>query len=156
MNTTASAGDNHTDLRVWLRLLACTTLIENRVRRGLRSEFATTLPRFDVMAQLDRSPEGLTMGALSRRLMVSNGNVTGIVDRLVGEGLVARRAEESDRRSHRVRLTPAGKCAFDTMTPVHEHWIEDALASLDATDKSRLLNVLGALRSTLTSDEVRT
>ena len=148
-------AEPHTDLRVWLRLLACSTLIENRVRRGLRTEFATTLPRFDVMAQLDRAPDGLTRGALSRRLMVSNGNVTGIVDRLVVEDLVARRAEASDRRSQRVRLTVAGKRAFDAMTPVHEAWIEDALASLNPTDKTHLLDVLGTLRSTLTSDEAR-
>ena len=127
-------AEPHTDLRVWLRLLACSTLIENRVRRGLRTEFATTL---------------------SRRLMVSNGNVTGIVDRLVVEDLVARRAEASDRRSQRVRLTVAGKRAFDAMTPVHEAWIEDALASLNPTDKTHLLDVLGTLRSTLTSDEAR-
>ena len=121
----------------------------------MRTEFATTLPRFDVMAQLDRAPDGLTMGALSCRLMVSNGNVTGIVDRLVVEDLVARRAEASDRRSQRVRLTVAGKRAFDAMTPVHEAWIEDALASLNPTDKTHLLDVLGTLRSTLTSDEAR-
>jgi DNA-binding MarR family transcriptional regulator len=145
----------HTDLRVWLRLLACTTLIESRVRRGLRAEFATTLPRFDVMAQLDRATDGLTMGELSRQLMVSNGNVTGIIDRLVTEGLVARRAEARDRRTQRVRLTPAGKSAFDAMTPVHEHWISDALAPLAESDKTRLIDLLDTLKSTLTSDEAR-
>ena len=152
---TAIAHDNRADLRLWLRLLACATLIETRVRRGLRAEFATTLPRFDVMAQLDREPDGLTMSALSRRLMVSNGNVTGIVNRLVAEGLVARRAEQGDRRSHRVRLTAAGKDAFDAMTPVHERWISDALAQLDEPDKAHLVDLLGRLKTTLITDEAR-
>lgn len=141
------------DLRIWLRLLACTNLIEARVRKGLREQFETTLPRFDLMAQLDRAPGGLTMGELSRRLMVSNGNVTGLIDRLVAEGMVERRTDETDRRAQLVRLTVAGKRAFDAMTPVHQAWIAEALTPLDTADKARLLDLLAKLKSALTTEE---
>lgn len=143
------------DLRVWLRLLACTSLIEARVRKGLRESFDTTLPRFDLMAQLDRAADGLTMGELSRRLMVSNGNVTGLIDRLVAETLVERRTDETDRRAQLVRLTASGKRAFDAMTPVHQAWIADALTPLDAADKACLLGLLAKLKTALTTDEAR-
>ena len=143
------------DLRLWLRLFACAGMIEQRVRRGLRETFDTTLPRFDVLAQLDRAGEALTMGELSRRLMVSNGNVTGLVDRLVEEGLVERRASASDRRAQLVRLTAAGRHAFRAMTPVHARWIADALAGLEAGDKRRLLALLESLRVSLAGQEAR-
>ncbi len=143
------------DLRVWLRLLACTNLIETRVRKGLREGFDTTLPRFDLMAQLDRAPDGLTMGELSRLLMVSNGNVTGLIDRLAAEGMVERRPDETDRRAQLVRLTDAGKAAFDAMTPVHENWISHAMTSLNATEKAQLLSLLTKLKSALTGEDAR-
>ncbi len=148
-----SDKNSRQDLRVWLRLLACTNLIETRVRKGLRESFGTTLPRFDLMAQLDRAAAGMTMGELSRRLMVSHGNVTGLIDRLVAEGMVERRTDETDRRAQLVCLTATGKRAFDAMTPVHQAWIADALTSLDAADKTRLLNLLAKLKSALTRDE---
>ncbi len=107
----ALADDHHDALRLWLRLLTCTMLIEGRIRSRLRERFATTLPRFDLMAQLERHPEGLRMGELSRRMMVTGGNVTGITAALVAEGLVERRAIPGDRRAHAVRLTAAGKRA---------------------------------------------
>jgi DNA-binding MarR family transcriptional regulator len=135
------------ELRVWLRLLACANLIEGQVRRGLRDRFETTLPRFDVMAQLDRAPQGLTMSALSRRLMVSNGNVTGLIDRLAAEGLVETKPEAGDRRSLRVRLSPAGKAAFDAMTPVHEGWIVDLFRGLDRQDMGHLHALLAKLKA---------
>ena len=151
------SGENgQQDLRVWLRLLACTSLIESRVRKGLREDFETTLPRFDLMAQLDRATGGLTMGELSRRLMVSNGNVTGLIDRLVTEGMVERRTDETDRRAQVVRLTARGKRAFDAITPVHQAWVADALSSLDAAEKTGLLELLAKLKSALTSDEAQT
>ena len=103
---------DHRALRLWLRLLTCTQLIEREVRRLLRGRFATPLPRFDLMSQLERHPDGLKMNELSRRMMVTGGNVTGIVDQLVKEGLVARRPEPVDRRAFRVRLTRAGERAF--------------------------------------------
>jgi DNA-binding MarR family transcriptional regulator len=139
------------ELRVWLRLLTCTNLIDGRVRAGLREEFDVTLPRFDVLAQLDRAPDGLSMGALSDRLMVSNGNVTGLVDRLVTEGLVARVASPSDRRQSRVKLTAAGKRAFDAMTPRHERWVDDLLAGLSRGEMAQLLELLGKLKQSVTA-----
>ncbi|MFN3885298.1 MAG: MarR family winged helix-turn-helix transcriptional regulator, partial [Rhodocyclaceae bacterium] len=117
-------------LRLWLRMLTCTQLVEQRVRRRLRTEFQTTLPRFDLMAQLERHPEGLQMKELSRRLMVTGGNVTGVTDQLVREGLVERLSVPDDRRAYRVRLTPAGREAFARMAHAHEQWIVEAFARL--------------------------
>src|SRR5258706_4952497 len=99
--------DDHSSLRIWLRLLTCTQLIERRVRSGLREQFATTLPRFDLMAQLERHPEGLKMNELSRMLMVTGGNITAIVDQLEKESLVERLAEAAERRAFLIRLTRA-------------------------------------------------
>jgi DNA-binding MarR family transcriptional regulator len=141
--------DRHDALRLWLRLLACTTLIEGRIRGRLRERFATTLPRFDLMAQLDRQPEGLRMGELSRRLMVSGGNVTGIVAALVEEGLVLRRAIPGDRRAHLVLLTAAGRRAFAAMATEHERWVQDLVGGLAATDRERLHGLLGRLKDAL-------
>ena len=123
---------DHQALRLWLRLLACTTRVESVIRNRLRSEFATTLPRFDLMAQLEREPEGLSMDELSQRLMVTGGNVTGITDQLEGEGLVVRAEHPSDRRAYRVCLTAAGRRQFRRMAATHEAWIVDALRRLVA------------------------
>src|SRR3982751_821163 len=121
MDLEARAHSEHPDeLRLWLRLLTCTQLIEKQVRNGLREQFATTLPRFDLMSQLERAPEGMKMNELSRRMMVTGGNVTGITDQLVTEGLVERVAQPSDRRAYRVRLTRAGSKAFAEMALEHE------------------------------------
>ncbi len=144
------------ELRVWLRLLTCANLIEGRVRAGLREEFDVTLPRFDVLAQLDRATDGLAMGELSDRLMVSNGNVTGLIDRLVDEGLVARVPSPQDRRQSRVKLTPAGKRAFDTMTPRHERWIDDLLAGLSRQDMAQLLDLLAKLKQSIAAAQAET
>ena len=144
---TALKTDDRLELRLWLRLLTCSTLIERRVRRGLREAFDITLPRFDLLAQLDRAPDGLTLSELSRRLMVSNGNMTGLVERLGAEGLIESRAQKGDRRAQRVRLTAAGKRAFDTMTPVHEAWIAAMLAPLDRRDMAALYTLLGKLKA---------
>ena len=112
----ARAHSEHAhELRLWLRLLTCSQLIEKRVRAGLREHFDTTLPRFDLMAQLERHPDGLKMKELSHRLMVTGGNVTGITDQLVAEGLVERTGVEGDRRAFRVRLTERGRRAFTQM-----------------------------------------
>src|SRR6185503_1455026 len=126
--SSARAGD-HRALRRGMRLLTCSQLIERHVRSRLRSRFRTTLPRFDLMAQLERHPAGLKMNELSRRLMVTGGNVTGIVDQLVREGLVERSAD-ADRRAFRVRLTRAGERAFGEMARAHEQWIAELLAGL--------------------------
>jgi DNA-binding MarR family transcriptional regulator len=142
-------GDDRLELRLWLRLLTCSHLIETEVRQRLRERFATTLPRFDLLAQLDRAPKGLTMGELSSRLMVSNGNVTGLTEALVRDGLVSRVPEPEDRRSLRIRLTPAGKRAFDTMTPVHEQWIDTMMQGLSRAEMAHLIELLGKLKQSL-------
>jgi DNA-binding MarR family transcriptional regulator len=103
---TRATSEHAPDLRLWLRTLACTNLIENHIRSKLRAEFGITLPRFDLMAQLERSPQGLKMGELSKRMMVTGGNVTGITDQLVAEGLVVREDSPRDRRAYIVKLTP--------------------------------------------------
>ena len=142
----ARAHSEHAQaLRLWLRLLTCTQLIERRVRTGLRESFQTTLPRFDLMAQLERHPEGLMMKELSHRLMVTGGNVTGITDQLVAEGLVERVPVESDRRAFLVRLTDAGRSAFETMAVEHEHWIVQAFEGLSARELEQLHKLLGKL-----------
>ncbi len=149
----AASGDAGLELRAWLRLLTCSTLIEREVRRRLREEFDFTLPRFDLLAQLDRAPEGLTMGALSRRLMVTNGNVTGLIDRLVAEGLVERQPAPGDRRAQLVRLTAEGKRAFDRMTPAHAAWIHELFAGLDRATLNTLFDSLATLKTSLADAE---
>ena len=140
---------DHAELRLWLRLLACTSLIEREVRARMRRQFAMTLPRFDVLAQLDRHADGLSMGALSDRLMVSAGNITGLIDRLAAEGLVERESRPGDRRTVHVRLTAKGKQSFDAMTPTHHAWIADLLAGLDRRDRQTLHELLGRLKTSL-------
>ena len=150
---TRATREDHEALRLWLRLLATTNLIEERVRRRLQDEHATTLPRFDLIAQLDRAPEGLKMGELSRRMMVTGGNVTGITDGLEAEGLVARLADPVDRRALRVRLTPAGRRAFRLMAAAHESWIVQAFAGLDRTQTGALADLLGRLKQHVRATE---
>jgi DNA-binding MarR family transcriptional regulator len=131
MDLEARAHSEHPEeLRLWLRLLTCTQLIEKQVRNELREQFATTLPRFDLMSQLERAPEGLKMNELSRRMMVTGGNVTGITDQLVSEGLVERVDVEGDRRAWRVRLTARGRKLFNDMAQQHEAWICEAFSAL--------------------------
>lgn len=134
------------ELRLWLRLLTCSQLIEKRVRAGLREHFDTTLPRFDLMAQLERHPEGLKMKELSRRLMVTGGNVTGITDQLVAEGLVERQGVDGDRRAFRVRLTERGRASFVEMAEQHEHWIVEAFQGLSARELEQLHKLLGKVK----------
>lgn len=141
--------DGKREVRLWLRLLSCSALIEKQVRAKLRADFQTTLPRFDVLAQLDRVPAGLTMGELSDRLMVSAGNVTGLVERLVREGLVSRAASARDRRTQRVGLTPTGKRAFDKMAASHHALVEELMAGMAQDDIARLIEMLGMLKETL-------
>jgi len=144
-----ASDDHHESLRLWLRLLTCTLMIERRVRAGLRERFAITLPRFDLMAQLERHPQGLKMGELSRRLMVTGGNVTGLTNQLVDEGLVERQPIAGDRRAHAVRLTVKGKRAFDAMAAEHERWVIAMLAGVSAGDRARLFALLGDLKMNL-------
>jgi DNA-binding MarR family transcriptional regulator len=147
MDMEARGHSEHPEaLRLWLRLLTCTQLIEKQVRTQLRTQFDTTLPRFDLMAQLERSPEGLKMNELSRRMMVTGGNVTGITDQLVREGLVERMNVEGDRRAYFIRLTPLGRTAFDEMAREHEGWIVSAFEALSARELASLHRLLGKVK----------
>ncbi|MEP3275960.1 MAG: MarR family transcriptional regulator [Stappiaceae bacterium] len=129
-------------LRLWLRMLRSTRLIESELRERLRLEFQATLPRFDVMAALYRQRDGMIMSDLSRFLMVSNGNVTGIIDRLVSDGLVSRQKREGDRRTSFVRLTSAGISAFEEMARSHEAWVSALLADFSGDEAAQLAGQL--------------
>lgn len=132
-------------LRLWLRLLRAARAIEAELRERLRKEFAITLPQFDVMAALARRPDGMNMTELSRMLMVSNGNVTGIIDRLAAEKLVLRQAPANDRRSFIVRLTPKGAAQFADIAKAHEKWVDELLGDFDAAEAEHLIEMLGGL-----------
>ena len=141
--------NEHQAVRLWLRLLTCSTQIEQVIRSQLRTEFGTTLPRFDYLAQLSRFPKGLRMKTLSEYLMVTGGNVTGLTDQLEAEGWVKRVADEEDRRSMTVRLTRAGKKQFKAMAAAHEQWLEQLLAPLGQEQAQSLYEQLGQLRLVL-------
>jgi DNA-binding MarR family transcriptional regulator len=140
-------ADHKAELRLWLRMLTCSTLIENGIRRRLRETFDVTLPRFDLMAQLDKTPEGLTLGELSRRMMVSNGNITSIVEALLAGGLVDRKPSAQDRRAQRVTLTPEGRKAFRQMAAAHEDWIASTFAGLAPAEQEQLMTLLGKAKT---------
>ena len=147
MDMEARGHSEHPEaLRLWLRLLTCTQLIEKQVRAELRERFDTTLPRFDLMSQLERSPDGLKMNELSRRMMVTGGNITGITDQLVTEGLVERLEVAGDRRAFRVRLTALGRKSFEDMARQHEGWIVDAFSGLSAREINALHKLLGKVK----------
>ncbi len=134
--------DHRDELRLWLRLLTCTTLIEGEVRRRLRERFDVTLPRFDLMAQLDKAPDGMSLSDLSKRMMVSNGNLTGLVERLVASGHLDRRTSDVDRRAQVVSLTTLGRAEFRTMAAEHERWIADLFGDLSQKDHEDLMRLL--------------
>ena len=131
-----------TRLRLWLKILKTSSRIETELRRRFRDEFATTLPRFDVMAALSRYPEGLKMSALSELLRVSNGNVTGIVDRLTQDGHALRVAVPGDRRAQLARLTPTGQTVFAKLASAHELWLDELLRGLDSEEAATLYTLL--------------
>jgi DNA-binding MarR family transcriptional regulator len=135
------------ELRLWLRLLTCTTLIEGEVRSRLRERFDVTLPRFDLMAQLDKVPEGMTLSDVSKRMMVSNGNVTGLVERLVESGHLDRRTSDTDRRVQVIRLTKAGRVEFRKMAAEHETWIADIFSDLAPKDVRELMRLLAKTKA---------
>jgi DNA-binding MarR family transcriptional regulator len=144
---TRTHAEHADELRLWLRLLSCSQHIEQMVSRRLRARHGTTLPRFDLMAQLERHPEGLLMRELSARMMVSGGNVTGITDQLEARGDVERLADPSDRRAWRVRLTTQGKAAFLAMAADHENWIVEAFEGLNPREVQSLLKLLSKLKT---------
>jgi DNA-binding MarR family transcriptional regulator len=136
-------------LRLWLKLLSCAMVVEKRLRARLDEDFATTLPRFDVLAALERHAQGLKMSALSESLMVSNGNVTGVVTRLIEDGLVTRTVDEEDRRSATVRLTRKGHDAFLKMAAAHEQWMDAMFADLSDKQSDDLMRLLVHLRRSI-------
>ena len=146
-------ADQHASLRLWLRLLSCTTRVEDKIRQKLRESFDITLPRFDLMAQLERHPDGLSMGELSRRMMVTGGNITTIVDQLEKEKLVLREVGANDRRSFTVKLTQAGKDAFTDMAIAHEAWVANMFEGLSVEQQSQLYTLLGAMKKNLQKQE---
>ena len=139
--------DHGDDLRLWLRLLTCTTLIESEVRSRLRERFDVTLPRFDLMAQLDKVPEGMTLSDVSKRMMVSNGNVTGLVERLVESGHLDRRTSDVDRRVQVIRLTKIGRAEFRRMAAEHEVWIGDIFSDLAPKEVRELMRLLAKTKA---------
>lgn len=147
------SGDEHQAIRLWLRLLACSTQIERDISQRLRSTFGTTLARFDYLAQLHRHPEGLRMKMLSQYLMVTGGNVTGLTDQLMAEGWVQREEDPEDRRALVVRLTPAGVQHFRKMAAEHEQWLNDMFAGLGLAEQDELYRILGHLRAVLAQHE---
>ncbi|MSQ55944.1 MAG: MarR family transcriptional regulator [Limnohabitans sp.] len=148
MDTEAPANSQHPEaLRLWLRLLTCSQLIEKKVRSQLRSQFETTLPRFDLMAQLEREPQGIKMNELSKRMMVTGGNITAITDQLVAEHLVERVEDVKDRRSWHIQLTPRGRRAFKSMAMQHEVWIVDSFGGLSAQEIKSLHQLLGKVKN---------
>ena len=140
---TEHSDDHGDELRLCLRLLTCTNLIEGEVRRRLRERFDVTLPRFDLMAQLDKAPDGMTLSDVSKRMMVSNGNVTGLVERLVESGHIDRRTSETDRRVQVIRLTKLGRAEFRKMAAEHEIWIANIFSDLTEKDVRELMRLLG-------------
>ncbi|NNF78290.1 MAG: MarR family transcriptional regulator [Rhizobiales bacterium] len=134
--------DSKDRLRLWIRLLRSSRAIENELRERLRREFEVTLPRFDVLSALHREPNGMLMSELSRYLMVSNGNVTGIIDRLEADGQVSRSRRDGDRRTSIVRLTDKGRSEFEAMAAVHETWVDELLAELGPADVEKVSTVL--------------
>jgi DNA-binding MarR family transcriptional regulator len=139
--------DHKDELRLWLRLFTCKEMIEAEVRRRLRETFDVTLPRFDLMAQLDRAPKAMTLGELSQRMMVSNGNVTGLVDRLVEQGLVSRRPSPKDRRAQLVSLTAKGRRFFRVMARSNGDWIGEVFAALSSSDMDTLMQLLAKTKA---------
>jgi DNA-binding MarR family transcriptional regulator len=136
-------------LRLWLKLLSCCMIVEKRLRTRLDADFETTLPRFDVLAALERHSEGLKMSELSDSLMVSNGNVTGVVTRLIEDGQVTRTVDQEDRRSATVRLTRKGRDAFLKMAAANEQWMEEMFADLSDNQTDDLMRLLTNMRRSI-------
>ncbi|MCZ6763628.1 MAG: MarR family transcriptional regulator [Alphaproteobacteria bacterium] len=148
----AARSDDLMEVRLWLRMLTCTKLIGREVGARLGKQFDITLPRFDVLAQLERAPDGLTMGELSRRMMVTHGNITGLVDRLVKDGLVDRRPIEGNRRANLVKLTQAGHATFTELAAAHHRWVCGLLRRVEHDDVERTFELLARVKSSLTQE----
>lgn len=143
------------DLRLWLRMRACATLVENRIRTRMRTRFDTTLPRFDLMAQLAHAPRGIKMSDLSRRMLVTNGNITGITDQLERDGLVERVKVATDRRSCFLKLTPKGRQSFRRMSSDYQSWIGEMFQGLPPERQALLYDLLGDFKITGLAESAR-
>jgi DNA-binding MarR family transcriptional regulator len=141
--------DDHFALKIWLRMLTCANLIEADIRSGLRIDFDSTLPRFDLLAQLERQPEGLLMKELSNRLMVTSGNVTALADQLESEGFIERTAVPNDRRATKIKLTTLGLTKFHQMAAVHEQWVAKMFSALNRSEQEQLHALLAKLKTSL-------
>ncbi|MBA7931632.1 MarR family transcriptional regulator [Klebsiella sp. RHBSTW-00215] len=135
------------DVKLWLRLLSCVNIIETELRQRMREQFGSTLPRFDMLAQLDRFPDGIKMGELSRLMLVTGGNITGLADSLEKEGMAVRVYDPNDRRSCRIKLTASGKQQFDLMAAAHQGWLNELMAALPVKEKDQLYTLLGNFKS---------
>ncbi|MGE0280427.1 MAG: MarR family winged helix-turn-helix transcriptional regulator [Rhizobiaceae bacterium] len=142
-------ADHGTELRLWLRLLTCSALVETEIRRRLREEFGSTLPRFDLMAQLERAKEGMVLGDVSKRMMVSAGNMTALVERLVESGHISRTTSPNDRRVQIIALTLFGRAEFKKMADAHAEWVSGMFAELPLKDAEVLLDRLGKLKRSI-------
>ena len=138
----SAAEHSKESLRTWLRLLSCETVIEQQLRTLLRQNFSVTLPQFDVLSELERAGEPLSMSQLSKELMVSNGNVTGVIDRLEKIDFVKRVRAERDRRIQYIELTKTGRKEFGQMAIEHERWLADLMSNLSMTDMGQLQHLL--------------
>jgi DNA-binding MarR family transcriptional regulator len=142
----AAHSDNRLQLRVWFRLLTVFKMIEGKLRTRLRTKFDVSIPHFDVLAILDARKEPMTMGELSAGLMVTTGNVTGIVDTMIEEGLVTRSPNPADRRSHLIQITPVGHKMFSSIAPALAKWFEEAMSSMSKAEIVLLLELLGKFK----------
>jgi DNA-binding MarR family transcriptional regulator len=149
------AGDESaykSELRLWLRLLSATNLISSEIRRNLRQSFNITLPQFDLLAQLEREPNGLRLGELSQRMMVTNGNVTGLVDKLVEHGFVVREASPNDRRAMNVRMTKAGAALFAVMAKANAEWMTKLFSDVPFEVHQALMRELDIVKRSVRSN----
>ena len=134
-------------LRLWLRMLSITKMITQEIRRRLRVEFQATLPQFDILAQLYREQDGLRLGELSRRTMVTNGNITGLANRLEADGLIVREIPDGDRRVTVAKLTKQGRETFVAMASAHEGWLRELMSDVDEDALALLLSQLATVKS---------
>ncbi|MEE8296041.1 MAG: MarR family transcriptional regulator [Sphingomonadales bacterium] len=148
-------SNNREALRLWLHLITLTTVVEKKIRRNLKTKFETTLPRFDIMATLDRSGQKMTMGDLTSRLLVSKGNVTGVVASLVKQGLLKRERDKSDKRTHYLSLTNKGKREFSEQAKAHQGWINDYFSGQEMSELSAMVAQLSKLKETISQNQKR-
>lgn len=142
----SGASHSKLSLRLWLRMLSCVMVVEKHLRRQMVEQFDSTLPRFDVLSALDRRRSGISMSELSQSLMVSGGNVTGVIDRLITDGLVRREVDPKDRRSITVKMTPAGRRSFRKMAEIHEDWFDTLFATMSEQEVASVLEDMGHVR----------